>query len=95
MGLYEGRALFVVCSLVLQPLSVPGNAGDFLAVKVGHYPYLVSLSLLIYYVWRERCRFVPGLPVEELEGSTRFFLIRAKNWFSFCNFGNIELANRK
>lgn len=34
--LYEGRALLVVGTLVLKPLPVASNAGNFLAVEVGH-----------------------------------------------------------
>lgn len=35
--LYEGRALLVVGTLVLQPLPVARNAGDLLAVEIGNW----------------------------------------------------------
>lgn len=38
--------------------------------------------------------FIPGLPVEEFDGSTRFFLILAKNWLSFYNRCTQPLVRR-
>lgn len=36
---------------------------------------------------------IPGLPTEETEGSTRFFLMRAKNSFSFYKQNFISISN--
>lgn len=76
-----GRLLLVKRPLVLQPLPISGHALDFLAVKVGHCKG--SATIRIQNRRGSMEGVVPGLPALELEGSTRFFLTRAKNSTSF------------
>lgn len=51
--LYEGRALLVVGTLVLQPLPVASNARDLLAVEIGNCPQMLA-CIPVMLLWKSR-----------------------------------------